>query len=107
MLYGNVEGTGILILHNSSTNAEIKNINSGTFKGLLIADDMVHIHTDILGAVVCLSPTPSEGNCIGNGNGNVLYSSTAIKKGISDASSSNAPGYGFANHRMGIKYWYE
>ena len=75
-----IQGEGILIVHNSSTNAIIKNLNSGTFKGILIADDIIHIHTNIIGAVVALSPSPSEGNVIGNGNGNVKYSQEAITK---------------------------
>lgn len=76
----NIQGEGILIVHNPTNDAVIKNINWGTFKGLLIADDIVHIHADIIGALVGLSPSPSSGNQIGNGNGEVLYSSEAIMK---------------------------
>ncbi len=103
----NVDGSGILIVHNSSTDAAIKNLNSGTFKGLIIADDMVHVHTTIIGAIVCLTSNPSEGNCIGNGNGTVLYSSAAINQGVATTQTSSSAGYGYENHRMGIKYWYE
>ncbi len=77
------DSTGILIVHNSAGNAVIKNINpSGTtcgcFTGLIIADDIVHIHTKIIGAVVSLTTGPSSGNVIGNGSGQVLFSREAL-----------------------------
>lgn len=72
------DSSGILIVHNSSANAVIKNLNSGTFKGLVIADDIVHIHTTIIGAVVSLTTAPSSGNVIGNGSGQVLFSRAAL-----------------------------
>jgi len=101
----NIDGTGILIIHNSSTNAIIKNENLGTFKGLIIADDIIHIHTTIIGAVIGLTPSPSEGNSIGNGSGDVLFSSQAIKDAIgSILVTSN---HGFAKHRVSIINWFE
>ncbi|MFB3040899.1 MAG: hypothetical protein ACE1ZS_03705, partial [Candidatus Poribacteria bacterium] len=77
--FGN--SSGILVVHNDNVppDAVIKNLNTGTFSGLIIADDMIHVHTTILGAVVTLTPAPSAGNCIGNGSGDVLYSSEAIQ----------------------------
>ena len=57
--------------------AAIKNLNSGTFKGLIIADDIEKIHATLIGAVVSLTTTPS-GNCIGNGNGEIRYSNEAL-----------------------------
>ncbi len=74
--FGN--GSGILVVHNAATNAAIKNLNYGSFKGVIIADDLVHIHNRILGGIVTLTPAPSEGNCIGNGTGDVFYSSQAV-----------------------------
>jgi hypothetical protein len=71
--------TGILVVHNSSTNAVLKNSNQGTFKGIMIIDDYVHIHDDILGAIVTLTPNGSEGNVIGNGSGSVRFSRLAIQ----------------------------
>jgi len=71
-------GTGVVVIHNKQTNAIIKNLNKGTFRGLIIADDIVHIHNTIIGAVVSLTPFPSEGNVIGNGKGQILYSSEAL-----------------------------
>lgn len=81
------DSTGILVVHNSAGNAVIKNINPsgpscGCFRGLIIADDIVHIHTKIIGAIVSLTPGPSMGNVIGNGNGQVLYSSEALANAI-------------------------
>ncbi|MFQ5990454.1 MAG: hypothetical protein ACE5K9_11110, partial [Candidatus Methylomirabilales bacterium] len=78
----NIDGSGILVVHNACTDAVIKNLNSGTFKGLLIADDIVHIHTDIIGAVVSLTTGPSSGNVLGNGSGRVLYSWTALANAL-------------------------
>ena len=70
---------GIVVVHNDAKNAVMKNLNSGTFRGLIIVDDIVHIHAEIIGAVIVLSPTPAGGNCIGNGSGEVLYSSMTIQ----------------------------
>ncbi len=72
-------GTGVLIVHNSAGNAVMKNLNKGTFKGVIIADDIVHIHNTIIGAVISLTSTPSEGNAIGNGSGEVLFSSQVLQ----------------------------
>lgn len=76
MDFGN--SSGILVVHNSSTNSKIKDLNSGTFKGLLIADDVDKIHCDILGAVVVLTSSPPSGNVIGNGNGSIKYCSSLV-----------------------------
>ncbi len=105
----NITGTGILIVHNSSTNAIIKNINSGPFKGLVIADDIIRLHTNILGAVFVLSSSPSEGNCLGNGSGSVIYSSQAVASGVEDAGGvvKDVIKYGFGKHRLKILAWYE
>ncbi len=103
----NIQGSGILVIHNSATNATIKNLNSGTFKGLIIADDIVHIHTTVIGAIIGLSPSPSSGNCIGNGNGRVYFSSEAIENATKDIDPNVTPNYGFAQKRLTIKSWYE
>ncbi|MFC2133390.1 hypothetical protein ACFLR4_04415 [Bacteroidota bacterium] len=75
-----ISGSGVLIVHNSDNNAILKNLY-GNFKGLLIIDDLIHIHATILGAVIALTPSPSDGNCIGNGEGTILFSREAIKRG--------------------------
>lgn len=104
----NIQGSGILVVHNSALDAKIENLNSGTFTGLLIADDIVHIHTDIIGAVVGLTPSPSEGNCIGNGNGSVKFSSEAVMKATKDVSpSAAAKNFGFGKYRLEVTDWFE
>jgi Tfp pilus assembly protein PilX len=70
--------TGILVVHNSTTDAVMENSNTGTFKGIIIVDDYVHIHNNIYGTIIALTESPSSGNVIGNGNGEVRYSSQAI-----------------------------
>jgi hypothetical protein len=82
----------------------MKNLNSGTFKGLIIADDVVHIHTNIIGGLICLSPAPSEGNCIGNGNGSVLYSTEAITAATGGAGTSVSSGSGSSGR---VIAWWE
>ena len=81
--------SGVLVVHNSWGNAKVKDLNNGTLKGLLIADDVEKIHCFILGAVVAMTSTPN-GNCIGNGTGDVLFSREAIEV----ASSISAGGDG-------------
>lgn len=55
--------TGILIVHNATNNALLKNIH-GTFKGLIIADDLVQINGDavVLGALIAKTSTGTTGN---------------------------------------------
>ncbi len=71
--------SGILVVHNASSTAAIKNLNTGTFKGLIIADDIDKIKCEIIGAVVGLSTTPS-GNLIGNGDGIIKYSTELVSQ---------------------------
>lgn len=102
----NIEGSGILAVHNSDKNAVIKNLN-GTFKGMLIADDIDKIHGTIIGAVVGISPTPPSGNCIGNGDGKVLFSSEAIMKSSEKSGKTVDPKTYFGDRRVKIDYWLE
>lgn len=102
----NMNGSGILIVHNSSTNAIVKT-PSGTFKGLVIADDIDKVHGTIIGALVGLSPSPASGNCIGNGKGKVLYSSKTLKKGSQNTGVSTGGNLASGNHRLKIDYWLE
>ena len=103
-----VEGEGILIVHNSDKSAVIKNLRSHyNFKGLIIADDIVHIHNQILGAVFVLTDNPSEGNCIGNGSGDILYSTEALKGVLTESEKITKTNYGFGKPRLQIVHWYE
>lgn len=54
---------------------------------MLIVDDIVHIHTTIIGAVVSLTTGPSSGNVIGNGNGDVLFSREALTNAMGGSQS--------------------
>lgn len=71
---------GLLIVHNNDCDAKIMNFN-GLFKGLIIADQVHHINSGatIIGAVVTLSKEPGT-NAFGNGNADILYSSSIIDK---------------------------
>ncbi|MBI5214155.1 MAG: hypothetical protein HY960_00210 [Ignavibacteriae bacterium] len=74
-----VEGEGILVVHNAWKNASIEEWKTKqTFRGLVICDDPYRIHSTVVGAIVGLSPSISRGNCIGNGTGNILFSNEAI-----------------------------
>jgi hypothetical protein len=102
-----VEGSGLLVVHNTSTNALIWNMEYGTFVGLVIIDDIVHVHTTIVGALIVLTPNPSSGNTIGNSDGLVLYSTEAIRFALSQTDVPPKYNFGFGNNRLYIKYWYE
>lgn len=103
-----ISGTGVLIVHNAAGNAIIKNLNSGTFKGIVIADDIIHVHTNIYGAVVGLSPSPSDGNCLGSGNGSILYSKDAVNQAVATVNScSTSKNYGFGKTRLNVIGWYD
>jgi hypothetical protein len=68
----------IIVVHNSTTTASIKNVH-GDFKGLLLADSLDHINagTNILGMVQTFS-TLTGGNAFGNGNSTVDFSSQVL-----------------------------
>jgi hypothetical protein len=72
-----VTGGGLLIVHNATKNASLKNMD-GVFKGLVIGDNIEHLHGTVLGAIITLTPAPS-GNVLGNGNASIMYSDAAIK----------------------------
>lgn len=73
----NLSGSGVVVVHSEATNAVIKN-TTGKFSGLVISDDVVHVHSTIVGALVVLTQAPTEGNCVGNGTGSILYSRQAL-----------------------------
>lgn len=102
-----VEGSGILVVHNQSTNALIWNMEYGTFVGLVIVDDLIHVHTTVIGAVIVLTPHPSAGNTIGNSDGLVLYSTEAIRLALSQTEVKPKYNFGFGKNRLYIKHWYE
>jgi len=99
----NIEGSGVLIVHNDQVNAIIKNTYNN-FTGLIIADDIIHLHSTIIGAVISLTQNPSEGNTIGNSDGFVLYSKEALGTSLSKVRPRN---FGFAKNRLDVKHWFE
>jgi hypothetical protein len=103
-----LDGEGIVIVHNSHINAVIKNTDQNyNFKGLIIADDIVHIHNEIIGAIFVLTQFPSSGNVIGNGNGKVLFSNQALENAIVEVEEQIKTLYGFAKKRLKVEHWYE
>ena len=81
---GNFTGgsSGILVVHSAAKDAVLKNFY-GSFCGIIIADDVDKIHGTIIGNVTVIGGY-ATGNCIGNGEGNVLYSTHYILDALSD-----------------------
>jgi hypothetical protein len=79
------DSRGILVVHNANRNALMSNLNGGTFRGLLISDDIMHVHSVIVGGVFVLTTNPAAGNCIGNGSGSVLFSRSSIQQALEGA----------------------
>ncbi|MBN1593381.1 MAG: hypothetical protein JW941_09085 [Candidatus Coatesbacteria bacterium] len=73
---------GILVVHNANKNARLKNMR-GSFYGIIIADDVDKIHGKVTGNVTIIGDYP-RGNCVGNGTGDVHYSSFYISKSLKD-----------------------
>ena len=67
--------TGILILHNTDANSLLKNAH-GTFKGLIIADNIIHINgnAEIIGGVIAKTSTQTTGD----GSAEIKYSSAIL-----------------------------
>lgn len=91
--------SGVCVVHNATYNAEVINMNTGTFKGIFIADDMARIHNDFLGFISVLTTTPQGGNCIGNGEGRVMFSRDAILFGMGET--------GVEGNHIGVLSYYE
>ena len=76
-----ITGSGILIVHNKDGNSLINNINSGTFKGLVIADNISGFNATVIGGVVNIGKNPygsSFFSALSFGTGDMLYSNEAI-----------------------------
>jgi hypothetical protein len=105
-----ITGSGILVIHNSAKNAIMKNLLSGTFKGIIIVDDMIHIQelAIVIGTIIILTPAPSGGNCVGNSDGKVLYSTEAVFDALTSTGLEKRMfNYGFGNNRLYVKHWFE
>ncbi len=81
---GNFTGgsKGILVVHSPAKDAILKNFY-GSFCGIIIADNVDKIHGTIIGNLTVIGPT-AGGNCIGNGEGKVLYSTHFIFDALGD-----------------------
>jgi hypothetical protein len=98
-----LEGSGVLIVHNDNVNAILNNTKNN-FTGLIIGDDIIHLHSDIIGAVVSLTENPSAGNTVGNSSGSILYSKQVLDNVLMSVRPRN---HGFASNRLNIKHWFE
>lgn len=83
---------GILVISNTGLKARVENLHTKdektAFKGIIIADYMFHIHLDMLGAIVLLSPNQEiKKECKGNQGHRVFYSSESIKRATNLAGS--------------------
>lgn len=110
-----MNGSGILVIHNSTGTTEIKQTKADKehyFQGLIIGDYMFHFHLDVLGAIILLSPDlETEHNCNGNKDHKVYYSSAAIIEATSivglSGSASAYSGNGNGSKRSTVLRWYE
>ena len=98
-----LSGSGIIVVHNNTLDAKMKNVE-GNFTGLLIADDILLLKGDIIGAVVSLKPYVAGSYVIGNSEGSILYSKEAINNAMKKVKLLNS---GFGKKRLFIKHWYE
>ncbi|MBI1804524.1 MAG: hypothetical protein HY033_12440 [Ignavibacteriae bacterium] len=80
----NITGSGILVVHNSTRTAFMKNVNTGPFRGIILCDDISHVNAGVtmIGAVVGLTRDPSTTNDFGNGNSQILFSSDAVANAL-------------------------
>ena len=98
---------GIFVFHSDSTDAFWNNIRteSGAFKGIMLFDNVFHIHMDITGATVILtSNTITKKECKGNDNHKIVYSSEAIQRITGMVKQVTAGGW---RDRLTILSWTE
>ncbi len=100
---GDITGSGIIIVHNDSVNALMQNIQND-FTGLIIADDIMHLHCNLIGAIVSLTKNPAAGNTMGNSSFSILYSKQVLDNVLLQLRPRN---YGFGNNRLYVKHWFE
>lgn len=75
---------GILVCHNSTNTAQMKLLQKGVFEGILVTDHISEIHNTLIGTMILMS-ADQLGNCIGNGNGEILFSTEVIQANIAAA----------------------
>src|ERR1051325_7001617 len=72
----NINGSGMLIIHNSVKNSMFKGA-SGWFSGIILSDDISLLHAQIWGTIIGLTPNPA-GAVMGNGSAVARYSRQSI-----------------------------
>jgi hypothetical protein len=97
-----VDGSGILVVHNSTRDAVMREMNAGTFKGLMLVDHPILFRANLIGALFTLAPPTMVADSLGDEEGLVWYSSEAIKDAIAKVRS--LPGKGSAAN---VIAWWE
>jgi len=99
---------GILVFHSTSgTNAYAEHVTTseGVFKGLMIFDNVFHIHLSVVGAMIILSPnTVRDRVCNGNRNKYIKYSSEAIMYATNFSKQETDASW---RSRLKVLSWYE
>lgn len=99
---------GVLVFHSPATNAFWDNITTKDgkpFKGLMLMDNVFHIHMDILGALVVLTPNTVVGKtCNGNKDHWIRYSLPVIQ---TVTQSTNYAADASWKSRLRVVSWYE
>jgi len=98
-----IEGSGLLIVHNDSLDAILTNTKDN-FAGIIIGDDIIHLQSNIIGAVISITENPSAGNTIGNSGFSVLHSKQVLQNTLMEIKPRN---FGFAQNRLDVKHWFE
>lgn len=107
---GNFNNSGILVVHNPTTSTRVTQLKaSKPFKGLIIGDYMFHLHLDILGGLILLSPNLElSDECKGNNDHKIYYSSVTIKNATFFASQvSGQSGSGKGERNLNLLYLFE
>jgi hypothetical protein len=94
----NVEGTGILVVHNATGNSCVKNLSGSGFSGLIIADGIVRTNTIINGAVLTNGVLPDS---IAIGTGTIQWS----RKAVASATGLFLRSAKRASSRQGVIAW--
>ncbi|MGB9664818.1 MAG: hypothetical protein ACPL25_07880 [Ignavibacteria bacterium] len=107
---GKTNNWGILVVHNSAGSTKVTEIKSQKpFKGLIIGDYMFHLHLDIFGGLILLSPNlEMVKECKGNNDHKIYYSSAAIKNATFFANSvSGQSGISGGRRTLSVLYLFE
>lgn len=79
------QSNGILVVHNTQSNARMGILRSGRFSGIIIADRIDQIDNQIIGAITLLA----QASATWRGSGTVLFGREAIESGLSILGQEN------------------